>query len=127
MTIFITYKNRTSGCYKFSTTSLECNELKELKAEIKERNKARAKHNARNRLRVTIKARGPRGNNYYNTPRENATHFDIYVHEYYYVTYAERKLQEKEYAKFIKVVELYGYGSAPALAARDEYFKAIRS
>lgn len=94
---YVTYKNRTSLDYRFTVDTLDDAALIELRKMIAENNKWTYKFNKKvrsgtsryhtklkNALRVIVRARGPRPNRYSkDTPRQNATHFDIYVNNRY--------------------------------------------
>lgn len=100
MTITVTYKNRSSSNYKFTTTDPNCSAVQELRDLIKAQNKVTNKFNKRvregyytyrgvaspdirNTLSLRIRPRGPRDGATHDTPIENATHFDVYIKEYY--------------------------------------------
>lgn len=95
---FVTYKNRSSLDYRFSVKSLDDPAIVELKSLLVERNKVitrcrklyrQGKISSRfyadkNTQGLRIRPRGPRKNSWaYDTPIENATHYDVYIREYY--------------------------------------------
>ena len=88
---------RTSQSYRFTTTDLNdprIDVLRELKAVADLYHRRARKNKSFNTIttpfgyqyleytqpkaRIRIRPRGPRGNNYYDTPMENATHYDVY-------------------------------------------------
>lgn len=69
-------ENRVSDFYRFSAKNLE-----EAKIGIKVA-RTLQKKDSNKIYKYIIKARGPREGNYYDTPRKNATHFDIYCYDY---------------------------------------------
>lgn len=90
---YVTYNNRTSADYRFTVTSLDDPAIAGLKEVLKKDNAfiVRARRLAglnsyygkQNTKGVRIRPRGPRKNAWaYDTPIENATHFDVYVREY---------------------------------------------
>ena len=90
---FVTYKNRSSSDYRFSTTDLNDPAITELKEMLKRRNaevkSARRRFPdypyAQNRLTqgLRIRPRGPRLSQWAkDTPWENATHYDVYIRNY---------------------------------------------
>ena len=90
---FVTYKNRSSLDYRFTVDSLDDPAIAELKALLVERNgyitRARklygtlSYYGKQNTQGLRIRPRGPRKNSWaYDTPAENATHFDVYVRNY---------------------------------------------
>jgi hypothetical protein len=80
---------RTSLDYRFTVDSLDDTDLAALRATIKDRNTWIRRANKSPyltkpipELRVCIKNRGPRPTRYsHDTPRELATHFDVYIWE----------------------------------------------
>ena len=89
---YVTYKNRTSKDYRFTVTSLDDPAIAELKAMLVHSNGFTIRHrksaffNAkrdRPTQGIRIRPRGPRkGYSGYDTPIENATHFDVYIRDY---------------------------------------------
>jgi hypothetical protein len=90
---YVTYKNRTSLDYRFTVTSLDDPAIAELKSLLVERNgyitRARkmygltSYYGKQSTQGLRIRPRGPRKNSWaYDTPIENATHFDVYVRDY---------------------------------------------
>ena len=89
---YVTYKNRSSSDYRFTVTSLDDPAIAEFKAMLVESNdhiknyRKSAWFNPkydRPTQGLRIRPRGPRKNAWaYDTPVENATHFDVYVREY---------------------------------------------
>jgi len=90
---YVTYKNRTSLDYRFTVESLDDPAIAELKALLVERNgyitRARkmygltSYYGSKPTQGLRIRPRGPRKNAWaYDTPIENATHFDVYIREY---------------------------------------------
>ena len=97
---YVTYKNRSSSNYRFTTVDLNDPSIDDLKTMIKKLND-NAKYSRelqkqrfgeikypRPSFGIRIRPRGPRvgGFNYYgtyyDTPMENATHYDVYIREY---------------------------------------------
>ena len=81
-----------SSNYRFTVNKLDDSDLIQLKQTVLKENKDRREHvkelNARynkdikpRQFRIKVRPRGPRGGKVYDTPKENATHFDIYVYE----------------------------------------------
>lgn len=88
---YVTYKNRTSDDYRFTTTDLNDPTIAELKQALVKQNdeiKARRKRFPNSAYfqptqGIRIRPRGPRVSAYaHDTPWENATHYDVYVREY---------------------------------------------
>ena len=89
---YVTYKNRTSENYRFTTTDLNDSAIAELKALLIHRNGYIKRYrkspyfnikNDRKTQGVFIRPRGPRKNSWArDTPIENATHFDVYIRDY---------------------------------------------
>lgn len=90
---YVTYKGRSSEDYRFTVKSLDDPEIANLKALLVERNgyitRARKMYGAtsyygsKKTQGLRIRPRGPRGSSWaYDTPIENATHFDVYIREY---------------------------------------------
>lgn len=90
---YVTYKNRSSLDYRFTVKSLDDPAIAELKELLKVRNgyitRARKMYGVlsyygkQNTQGLRIRPRGPRKNSWaYDTPIENATHFDVYVRDY---------------------------------------------
>lgn len=94
---YVTFDNRTSLDYRFTVTSLDDPAIAELKALIVRRNgfitrsrklyregKISSTFYANQKTQgLRIRPRGPRKNSWaYDTPTENATHFDVYVRDY---------------------------------------------
>ena len=90
---YVTYKNRSSLDYRFTVKSLDDPAISELKELLKVRNgyitRARklygptSYYGSQNTQGLRIRPRGPRKNSWaYDTPAENATHFDVYVRDY---------------------------------------------
>ena len=94
---YVTFKNRTSLGYRFTVKTLDDPAIAELKELIVTRNgwiKRSRKlyregkidsrfYTDQNTQGVSIRPRGPRKNSWaYDTPRENATHFDVYIRDY---------------------------------------------
>lgn len=90
---YVTFKNRSSNDYRFSTTDLNDPMIAELKAQIVKRNneiKASKKRfpdsiyaQSLKTRGIRIRPRGPRKNSWaHDTPWENATHYDVYVRDY---------------------------------------------
>ena len=92
---YATYKNRTSANYRFTTNDLNDPSIDELKTMIKKLNdNAKQSRNFqikrfgmikynRPTFGIRIRPRGPRANDYYDTPAKNATRYDVYIREYY--------------------------------------------
>jgi hypothetical protein len=91
---YVTYKNRTSENYRFTTDTLDDPAIADLKALLEYNNgfvkRARKTYpNSYYALKDTygirIRARGPRTKavgifpSYYDTPMENATRYDVYI------------------------------------------------
>ena len=84
MTNWVTYKNRKSENYRFSTTDRNDPAIAELKEMIKNENKwIRRFNNNQPTLSLRIRPRGPRNGHYHDTPMANATHYDIYIKQNY--------------------------------------------
>ena len=87
--VFVTYKGRSSDNYRFSCDTVKCIEIQDLKRLIRNENKYINRRNKAIGYRkystkgLRIRPRGPRDGNIRDTPFENATHFDVYVREYY--------------------------------------------
>ena len=90
----ISYKNRYSSDYRFTVESLDNPAIEQLRTMLKNSNYYANRYNKFQRSRgnmtsristygIRIRPRGPRGNDYYDTPMKNATHYDIYTREYY--------------------------------------------
>jgi len=90
---YVTYKNRSSEDYRFTVKSLDDPAIADLKAILVRRNgyitRARklygptSYYGSKNTQGLRIRPRGPRGRRYgYDTPIENATHFDVYIRDY---------------------------------------------
>ena len=89
---YVTYKNRTSENYRFTTDSLDDPAIAELKELLAYRNGFVKRYrkspyfnikNARPPQGVFVRPRGPRKNSWaYDTPIENATRFDVYIRDY---------------------------------------------
>ena len=90
---YVTYKNRSSLDYRFTVQSLDDPAIAELKALLVERNgyitRARktygltSYYGKQKTQGLRIRPRGPRKNSWaYDTPAENATHYDVYVRDY---------------------------------------------
>lgn len=87
---YVTYKNRHSSDYRFTVDSLDDPAVAQFKEFIRKENeyiKAARKHGFSWGQTPTkglrIRPRGPRGSSWaYDTPIENATHFDVYVRDY---------------------------------------------
>jgi hypothetical protein len=89
---YVTYKNRTSENYRFTTDSLDDPAIAELKELLAYHNGFVKRYrkspyfnikNDRPTQGVFIRPRGPRKNSWaYDTPIENATHFDVYIRDY---------------------------------------------
>jgi len=91
---YVTYKNRSSEDYRFTVKSLDDPAIADLKAILVRRNgyiKSSRKqygltsyYGKQKTQGLRIRPRGPRKNPWaYDTPIENATHFDVYIREYY--------------------------------------------
>ena len=92
----VSYKNRTSTDYRFTVKSLDDPAIAELKQMLVKRNTWITDCRARMRKihstgfamdmhtqGLRIRPRGPRLSAYaHDTPKENATHYDIYVRDY---------------------------------------------
>ena len=75
---YATYKNRFSSNYCFTCKSLDDPEIANLKEMLVKRNSFIYGEQKTQRLR--IRPRGPRPySGAYDTPRENATHYDVYI------------------------------------------------
>ena len=87
--VFVTYKGRSSDNYRFSSDTLRCLEIQDLKRMIRNEIKRINRFNKwlgyrkYNTKGLRIRPRGPRDGDTYDTPFKNATHFDVYVREYY--------------------------------------------
>lgn len=90
---YVTYKNRTSQDYRFTTTDLNDPNIAALKAILTEQNgyikRARKLYGItsywgkQSTKGIRIRPRGPRVSAYaHDTPWENATHYDVYIREY---------------------------------------------
>ena len=89
---YVTYKNRSSSDYRFTVTSLDDPAIADLKAMLVNANGYTKRYRKsayfnpkydRPTHGLRIRPRGPRGSSWaYDTPIENATHFDVYVREY---------------------------------------------
>ena len=97
---YVTYKGRSSEDYRFTVKSLDDPAIADLKAMLVERNgyitRARkmygntSYYGSKKTQGLRIRPRGSRKTNgvgfngrcYYDTPIENATHFDVYIREY---------------------------------------------
>jgi len=90
---FVTYKNRSSADYRFSVKTLDDSAIAELKELLVEQNshikRARKLYGylsywgSKPTRGLRIRPRGPRKNSWaYDTPIENATHFDVYIRDY---------------------------------------------
>lgn len=79
MKTWITYKNRTSINYKFSTDDYNHPKIAELKNVLKMANKWSTKI----KNYVWVRPRGPRDGDTHDTPLKNATHFDVYIRKQY--------------------------------------------
>jgi|DEB0MinimDraft_4_1074332.scaffolds.fasta_scaffold03197_7 hypothetical protein len=97
---YVTYKNRSSEDYRFTVKSLDDPAIADLKAILVRRNgyitRARklygptSYYGSKNTQGLRIRPRGSRKTNgvgfngycYYDTPIENATHFDVYIRDY---------------------------------------------
>jgi hypothetical protein len=90
---YVTYKNRSSLDYRFTVQSLDDPAIAELKALLVERNgyitRARktygltSYYGKQKTQGLRIRPRGPRKNSWaYDTPAENATHYDVYIRDY---------------------------------------------
>jgi len=131
--IKLTFKNRSSDAYKFTTTDANCPEVLELKETVKERNAQIRERMMRfnpnkkfiKQYRIRIRPRGPRNGNYHDTPKANATHFDIYCDQYERRTYAYQKFCDKAFASLLMVQKEYGHNSEVARAALREYRDAV--
>lgn len=90
MTVWVSYKNRSSHLYKFSTDDLECEEIKDLLKMVWKENEWLSKFPKSIRIKLGLKKLGirvrgrggPRGRYTHDTPLENATYYDIYIKEY---------------------------------------------
>ena len=89
---YVTYKNRTSSDYRFSVTSLDDPAIAEFKAMLVNANEGIKRYRQsswfnpkydRPTQGLRIRPRGPRDGDTHDTPFKNATHFDVYVREYY--------------------------------------------
>lgn len=88
--VFVTYKGRSSDNYRFSSDTHKCIEIQELRQLIRNENKYLNKLNKAIGYKkystkgLRIRPRGPRAHRHaHDTPFKNATHFDVYVREYY--------------------------------------------
>ena len=90
---YVTYNNRTSTNYRFTVESLDDPAIAGLQAILKTQNgfitRARkmygldSYYGKQKTQGIRIRARGPRGSSWaYDTPMQNATHFDVYVRDY---------------------------------------------
>ena len=86
---YVTYKNRSSSDYKFTVDTLNDPVISDLKQLLKEHNSVLNRINKNlgfrkyNTKGIRIRPRGPRNSSWaYDTPMENATHFDVYVRDY---------------------------------------------
>ena len=87
---YVTYKNRSSADYKFTVKTLDDPVIGDLKQLLKEHNSVLNRVNKNlgfrkyNTKGIRIRPRGPRKNSWaHDTPWENATHYDVYIREYY--------------------------------------------
>lgn len=88
---WVTYKNRTSENYKFTTDRLSDPAIADLKAMVKQKNEwiKNVRKNPfisteYNTQGVWIRPRGPRVSAWAKDTRmEDATHYDVYVRDYY--------------------------------------------
>jgi len=87
--VFVSYKNRSSDNYRFSCDTHRCIEIQDLKRMIRNENKTINRFNKSlgfrkyNTKGLRIRPRGPRDGDTHDTPFKNATHFDVYIREYY--------------------------------------------
>lgn len=87
--VFVTYKGRSSDNYRFSSDTHKGIEIQELRRLIRNENKYLNRYNKAigyrkyNTKGLRIRPRGPRDGDTHDTPFKNATHFDVYVREYY--------------------------------------------
>ena len=90
---YVTYANRSSSDYRFTCKSLDDPEIANLKKILVERNgfikRARKQlgmmsfYGKQKTQGLRIRPRGPRKNSWaYDTPAENATHYDVYIRGY---------------------------------------------
>jgi hypothetical protein len=89
---YVTYTNRSSQDYRFTVTSLDDPAIAEFKAMLVESNGYIKRYRKSDYFNpkydrptqgLRIRPRGPRKNSWaYDTPAENATHFDVYVRDY---------------------------------------------
>lgn len=89
---YVTYKGRTSSDYRFTVTSLDDPAIADLKAMLVDANDGVKRYRKsswfnpkydRPTQGLRIRPRGPRKNSWaYDTPAENATHFDVYIRDY---------------------------------------------
>lgn len=92
---YVTYKNRNSRNYRFTIDTLNDPTISELKEMLTNENIMLNRINKKLGFKkyptygIRIRPRGPRKGNstglfgvYYDTPIQNATHFDVYVREY---------------------------------------------
>jgi len=99
---YVTYKNRNSTHYRFTTTSPEDPAIEELREMIRGHNKMAYRYSPEDRRRFGLNVMGirirPRGSRLtgrishytgrpiadtHDTPKENATHYDVYTRDYY--------------------------------------------
>ena len=91
---YVTYKNRSSEDYRFTVKSLDDPAIADLKAILVRRNgyikRSRKQYGLtsyygkQKTQGLRIRPRGPRPSQWAkDTPWENATHFDVYIREYY--------------------------------------------
>jgi hypothetical protein len=89
----VSYKGRSSMDYRFTVKSLDDPAIAQLKALLVERNgyiKGARKmygltsyYGKQKTQGLRIRPRGPRKNSWaYDTPAENATHYDVYIRDY---------------------------------------------
>jgi hypothetical protein len=90
---YVTYKNRSSSDYRFNCKSLDDPEIANLKEILVNRNnrikRARKQmgmmsfYGQQKTQGLRIRPRGPRPSQWAkDTPRENATHYDVYIRDY---------------------------------------------
>lgn len=90
---YVTYKNRTSADYRFTTTDINDPMIVELKEMLVKENtlikNSRKRYpnlpwvQERKTKGIRIRPRGPRPHAFsHDTPWENATRYDVYVREY---------------------------------------------
>ena len=87
--VFVTYKGRSSDNYRFSSDTHKGIEIQELRRLIRNENKYLNRCNKAigyrkyNTKGLRIRPCGPRDGDTHDTPFKNATHFDVYIREYY--------------------------------------------